>query len=93
MSETPVHGQASCRSCGDTWTSRAEAHCTGCHAQFVTAGVFDRHLRRGGCVPPGDVRGRDGRPQLEACDRGGRTVWRTWTDPDAPRPAHWRARS
>lgn len=34
---------AHCKSCGRTWTSAAECHCTTCHRQFASVRSFDDH--------------------------------------------------
>jgi hypothetical protein len=83
-----------CRGCQRHWASRAEAHCSNCHDQFSSTGVFDMHMRAGGdCIPAKHVRhAKTGDQLLEPVQRAYGKVWRRYADPDAPRPDFWRAR-
>lgn len=46
--------------CGARIGGLKTAHCTVCHATFTTPPGFDRHRRRGKCIPPETIEDNSG---------------------------------
>lgn len=75
-----------CRTCGREWGPNGnEQHCTGCHRNFSTIAVADKHRVEGECMDPESLLDKAGRPVFgwRDSERG-----RTYTGP-APETSPW----
>jgi hypothetical protein len=65
-----------CRDCHRSWASLTEGHCAMCCGHFANEKSFDAHLlEESGCVDPGTLLRRDGRPRFILRERPFGKVW------------------
>lgn len=84
----------SCLVCGRGWTGHTQCHCSGCHEHFGGVVGFDAHRTAGdgvngrGCLPPADLRRRDGNPVLLVLHGSNGPVWVQWRTDVGKMEAH-----